>query len=181
MRAVVRKSPVLAGAAAILLLLAASPAAAQEADPTGNWQGRWRAETRHYIEGGATPRQLRHQGSLEASFEFCVGKDGAIGGTGTANVRRRDAPNYTRIFESGTSNCQERFDPSEAEVPVKVTGQRQGEEFLLRLETGTIDIQQKGVCTVPGGPAQSWSNAFSAPAIWFRSLPAAQPIRSSVA
>lgn len=159
------KLPLSLAAAGLAMCVAA--AAAQQVETRSVWEGRWRSEARHYVEGGATPRQLRHEGSLEARFDFCVGEDGAIGGSGIAKVKRRQAPAVERSFDEGDSRCEEVFEPSEAEVPVKVTGQRQGDEFWLRLETGPVEIRQTGLCTIPGAAPQSWSNSFSAPAVWF--------------
>jgi hypothetical protein len=121
------------------------------------WEGSWQTEARHFevVEDvvGLEPghRQLHHEGTLEARFRFGVSKDGAIVGTGTAKVSRNAATTLHKPLEdparhgsiSSGEECTYSYDPAEAEGPIQVIGQKQGEDFWLLLNTisAMIDLR----------------------------------------
>lgn len=139
----------LTAAVLALGLLAASPAAAQQPDPTGLWEGRWRSWAEHEaVEPGSNSGQLQHKGFLEARFEFCVGKDGAITGTGEARVTRNGASRLEKVYPDGDwVKCSYTYSPTQAKVPVQVLGQRRGSGLWLLLNTGPVQFQVSGSCT----------------------------------
>jgi hypothetical protein len=141
------------------LLLAALPAAAQAPDPTGKWEGRWRSEVRHYVEGEGAPKQLFHKGAVEARFEFCVGNDRAIVGAGRARVTRNGSVKLERMEADGDwERCSYTFEPTTADVSLKVIGQLRGADFWLFLSPELVEFRVDGTCTQ--GPRPFTSSAL---------------------
>ena len=153
---------VLAGAAVL-----AEPALAQGHPPsaspgrlTGMWEARWKTEVKSYqvaedvvgLKKG--DRQLEHDGTLTAGFNFCADRTGTVHGAGTLNVTKNSSARLFKPYEdrgggenSNEITCDKTFKPTTLkDMPMTVIGQVRGSDVWLFLNSGMIDYTHTNSC-----------------------------------
>jgi hypothetical protein len=158
----------LAGAAVLAgLLLGPERALAQAQSPspgaassplTGMWEARWKTQVKSYqvaedvvgLEQGH--RQLEHDGTLRARFNFCADRAGTIHGAGTLRVTTNGSARLFKPFEdrgwsSNEVTCNKTFKPTSLDnMPMTVIGQVRGSDVWLFLNSGMIDYTHTNSC-----------------------------------
>lgn len=159
---------VLIGAAVLAgLLLRAEPALAQSPSPgaapgrlTGMWEARWKTEVKSYqvaedvIGLKKGDRQLEHDGTLNARFNFCADRTGTIHGAGTLKVTKNGSARLFKPAEerpggelSNEMTCDKTFSPTAlADVPLTVIGQVRDSDVWLFLNSDMVDYNHVNSC-----------------------------------